>query len=161
MDHVSVGAAVPALAVDGLRRRHHDLPHRQLLADDQLVEQRGAHRVHAEELAEVGQVVLIGGEVDHRVDTGERRQQVLAARHVAEAELSGGVEVRGLALQVDRLLEAVEDADLVALRHEPVDRVGSDEAGAARDEDFHVGFRVASAQRSAARASCQSGRAAT
>src|SRR5688572_17236515 len=38
---------------------------------------------------------------------------------------------------MNRLLEAVEDAHLVAERDQPVDRVGADEASASRDEHAH------------------------
>ena len=53
-------------------------------------------------------------------------------------------QVCGLALEMDRLLEAVEDPHLVAARDQRVDGVRADEPGAASDEDSH-GIRSARA----------------
>ena len=138
VDDLPARAAVAALAVDGLRGGHHHLAHGQAARHHQLVEQRRADGVDAEELAEVREIVLVGGEVEHRLDARERAGPVLAAGHVSLHELGGRVQVGGLAVLVHRLLEAVEDAHLMAARDQRVHRVRADEAGAARDQDPHV-----------------------
>ena len=61
------GAAVGALAVDGLGAGHHDLARPQPLGHHGLEQEGGAGVVDAGEGAEVRLVVLIGGQMKHRV----------------------------------------------------------------------------------------------
>ncbi len=75
------------LAVDRLRGRHDHLLDRQPLGDDQLVEEGGAHAVGEEEPREVGEIVLVRGEVKDRFDAPERAVQDLAIGHPAVNEL--------------------------------------------------------------------------
>ena len=76
--------------------------------------------------------------MDDGVDALEGRQDVFAARHVAEHEFGLWMQVGGLAGRVDGLLEAVEDPDVVPPIDQRVGRVRPDEAGSSRDQNAHI-----------------------
>ena len=59
---------------DRLRSCHHHLFYRQAMRQDQLVEQSRAFRVDVQEAAEIGHVILVGGEVKYKVDAYQRRR---------------------------------------------------------------------------------------
>ncbi len=137
-DLAAVGVEVEPLAQRRLAARDHHLLHRQLLAHDELVDERGRRHVDVEEAAEGRQVVLERGQVIDRLHALERLLQGRLVAHVPAHEINAGIEVaRHLAAAVDGLLQAVEHADLVALREQRVGGVRSDEACAACDENFH------------------------
>ena len=131
------GVVVQAFAERGLAGRDDHLSHRQLLAHDQFVDQRGAGDVDVEEAAEGGQVVLEGGQVVDHLAAAKRVEQHPGIAHVAAHELDARVQVgrHGVA-RVHRLFERVEHAHLVAVAQQRVGGVRTDEAGTAGDQDL-------------------------
>ena len=83
-------AAVQPLAHGRLRRGHHHPGEVQPLGDDDLVEQRGGDHVDVGEPGEVGQVVLVGGEVVDRVHPAQQVGEQLAVADVALEEVGPG-----------------------------------------------------------------------
>ena len=78
--------------------------------------------------------VCLGGEVDDRLAPGGRLCDRVGVADVADDELdSCALEVRG----VPGVRQLVEDDDLVALRREPLCKVGADEPGPAGNEHLH------------------------
>ena len=65
-------APVEPFAHRGLRRRHHDPGEVEALGHDDLVEQGRRDHVHVGESREVGQVVLVGGEMVDGVDATQQ-----------------------------------------------------------------------------------------
>ena len=57
--------------------------------------------------------------------------------------VANGADVLPLDRRIVVIVEAVEDASLMALGEEAFDGVGADESGAAGDEDFHAWSRNA------------------
>ena len=82
-----LAAQVEAFAEHRLRRGDDDALHGQLVGDDQLVDASRADGVDVEVGAEVGQVVLIGGEMVDRVDVLQGIEQHVRVAHVAVDEL--------------------------------------------------------------------------
>ena len=75
-------ATVLRLTVYRLRGRHHYLLHGQFLRHDQLVEERRPYRVTMEEGGEIGQIILVRRQMDHRVDATQGGQQGRSISHV-------------------------------------------------------------------------------
>ena len=82
-----VGARVDALAGHRLRRGQHDLPQGQLALDRQLEQERRALRVRVHEVAEVGHVILVGGQVKHVLDPVERARHRVPIGHIADHQV--------------------------------------------------------------------------
>ena len=80
-------ALVEPLAHRRLRRRHHDAGQVEALGDDDLVEQGRRDHVHVGESREVGQVVLVGGEVVDGVDAAQEISDEVAVAGVALVEV--------------------------------------------------------------------------
>ena len=108
-----------------------------MLGDDDLVEQGRRDHVHVGESREVGQVVLVGGEVVDGVDPTQQVRDQIAVADVALVEVDLGTQVRGPPVPVYRRGQRVEHDDVVSERQEPVAGVRSDESGASGDEDLH------------------------
>ena len=88
-------APVESLAHGRLRRGHHDPGEVEALGDDDLVEQGRRDHVHVGEPGEVGQVVLVGGEVVDGVDAAQQVGEQVAVADVALVELDLGAQVGG------------------------------------------------------------------
>ena len=87
-------APVEPFAHRRLRRRHHDPGEVEALGHDDLVEQGGRDHVHVGEPREVGQVVLVGGEVVDGVDAAQEVGEQVAVAGVALVEVDPGTQVR-------------------------------------------------------------------
>ena len=106
----------------------------------------------------VGQVVDVGAEPDHRrlmadgLDAGERRGDGRRVADIAVDELSVWVDDRLLA--VGGRQHAVEHPDEVAVSEQPIDDRGTDEAGAAGDENHDSNGRQSLAARGGSGGHC-------
>ena len=130
-------APVEPFAHRRLRRGHHHPGEVEALGHDDLVEQGGRDHVHVGEPREVGQVVLVGGEVVDGVDPAQQVGEQVAVADVALVEVGPGAQVRGLSVPVYRRGQRVEHDDVVPEREQPVAGVRADEPGAPGDEDPH------------------------
>ena len=113
-------AQVQPLAHGRLRRRHHDAGDVEALGHDDLVEQGRRDHVDVREPREVGQVVLVGGEVVDRVGPPQEVGDQLAVAGVALVEVDLRAELRRLAGPVYRRGQRVEDDDVMAERDQAV-----------------------------------------
>ena len=130
-------APVESLAHGRLRGGHHDPGDVEALGHDDLVEQRGRDHVHVGEPREVGQVVLVGGEVVDGVHPAQEVREQVAVADVALVEVDLRAQVRGPPVPVHRRGQRVEHDDVMPERQEPVAGVRADEPGAAGDKDLH------------------------
>ena len=107
------------------------------LGDGDLVDQRRRGDVDVGEPGEVGEVVLVGGEVVDRVDATHQVREELPVTDVAHMEVDARREVGRFAVAVHGRGQGVEDDDVVAELDQSVTRVGADEPRSAGDEDPH------------------------
>ena len=95
---------------------------------------------------EAGSNAGAGGEVDHLVKPGARKELVqrVPVGQVAEHECErpgGGLELAECApfeVGIVKVIEIIERPNGVSLLQQPRAHMRSDEAGSARDEDIHV-----------------------
>ena len=105
------------------------------MRQDQLVEQSRAFRVDVQEAAEIGHVILVGGEVKYKVDAFQRRQQVGRILHLSLPEVHVGRHVFRLSPRMHARLQRVKHAHIVALGQQQVHRVRADETRSAGNQD--------------------------
>ena len=113
---LSVGrAAVEPLAHRGLGGRHDDAGDVEPFGDDDLVDQGGRDHVYVAEPREVGEVVLVGGEVVNRVHPAQQVGEQVPVADVALVEVDLGTQVGRLAaVPVHWLGERVQHNDVMS-----------------------------------------------
>ena len=131
------GALVEALAHGGLRRGHDDTRHVEVLGHDDLEEQGGGDHVDVGEPREVGEVVLVGGEVVHGVDTAQEVREQIPVADVTLVELDIRAQMASGGPWWTGGVERVEHHHLVPDGQEPLTGVGADEPRTSGDEDLH------------------------
>ena len=112
------------------------------MGDDQLVEEGGRRRVRLDERGKVRQVILIRGQVKHRLDPTEGAEQIAIRLHVAlNAFGDVGDSLGPAAVRMDRGRQLVEYPYLISVADERLRRPLADEAGAAGDQHaLHAGM---------------------
>ena len=126
-------AAVPALAEHRLGRGHDDLSDRQPLVDDHFIQERRPNTIRHEEAAEVGEVILVCGEVEHRIDVPERADQRRPVGDRRPHPVDPGIHIRRPRSGVHRRFDESSTRDVVAACEQRVRRVRPDEPRAAKE----------------------------
>ena len=75
---------IPAFAVHKLRTGDDNFFHRQLLFDDQLVQQRRADTVDVEEMRKIRQQILVGRQMNNAINAAQRFRPVVPVAHVTD-----------------------------------------------------------------------------
>ena len=132
------GTVVEAFAHRRLRRRHHHPLQVEAFGHGDLEDQRRRRDVDVGEPREVGQVVLVGGEVEDRVAPAQQVGEQLPVAHVADEQVGPGREVGGPAVAVHRRRQRVEHDHVVAELDEPVAGVRADEPRSPGHQDPHA-----------------------
>jgi hypothetical protein len=99
-----------------LRRRHHHAGQIEALGNDDLVKQGRRDHVHVRESREVGEIVLVGGEVVDGVYAAQEISDEVAVAGVALVEIDPGTEVSRAPTPVYRRGQCVEHDDVVSER---------------------------------------------
>ena len=89
------------------------------------------------ERGEVGEVILIRGQMIDGVDLLHRTAKRILIAHITFNELDLGREILRLPFQMDGLLQVIEHAHIVAQRQQPVGGMRSDKTGTAGDKYAH------------------------
>ncbi len=132
-----IGADVETLAHRRLRRGDHDPTQVEPLGNDDLVQQRRRGDVDVGERGEVGEVVLVGGEVVDGVHPAQEVGDEIAVADVADEEFDAGGEIVGLAVAMYGGGQRVQHDHVVAESDQTIAGVGSDEPGSTGNQDSH------------------------
>ena len=105
-------AAVQTLTHGSLRRRHDDAGQVETLRHDDLEEESRGHHVYIRKTGEVGQVVLIGGQMENGIDAAQEVGHEVAIAHVALEELDLRAQVGSDPVPMHWWQESIEHGDV-------------------------------------------------
>ena len=132
-----IGTPITTLSIDCLRRGDDDPAQCHALLDGNFVEQSGANTVHLEELTEIRQVVLIGGQVKDDIRAHERPLPLVLVPDIACEDLDAAGKFTGTAGGMHRLNKAIEDSHVMPSGEQGIDGVRSDETCASGHKHSH------------------------